>query len=207
MAKKKTSRRFVALVTSSQSKQGSCLFLLEAVGCETIPMPDGPCSHEKCLAVAYRHVYGILRRSMVSDNGKTLELQHGTFRLEELADKSVLLQVIEMDEAFRAGEKRLSPTFVASNGVRVNSLVSPCFVPTEPNTIYLRGTDRKGDMQASVGKPCSRDKLAKALKDWDEHWPYWTSALSDEEINDIIARKYIVAGSRKGKWFIVEMEK
>jgi len=106
------------------------------------------------------------------------------FRLENWG-KTVLFQVIEMDERFRA-ERDKKNIFHSECGLVVGSFDAPGFDFDDNNLLYLRGYLKKCDDNVCVKIfYCEKDakdyclKIICALRDWAENWEGWEENEAD----------------------------
>ena len=90
-------------------------------------------------------------------------------QLKLLSKTQLSVQVLHMDERFRATSIRISNTYIAKNNWCVMS-VSSLNIDVETRTICLRGTDRSRDYTTRMVVCDDAAKLKKAIIDALKEW-------------------------------------
>lgn len=103
-------------------------------------------------------------------------MKHIKFNLIRL-ERSLVFQILEMDERFRSTSPTMENEYVSNNGIHVFSSESPDVKPYTSN-LYLRGRSKKDDFNASIVNFKSNDqrdalaiKIIATLEDWSSNWP------------------------------------
>lgn len=110
---------------------------------------------------------------------------HIKFKLIKL-EKSVVFQILEMDEHFRSSST--SNIFTSSNGIKIVSGTIPSL---SLNTIYLRGKIKSSDFKPAVIVFVTNEqrdefvsKIIYAIKEWSNKWPGFENDCETDE-NDV----------------------
>ena len=115
----------------------------------------------------------------------------GKFLIKELEGNYILLQVLEMDERFRAMSILKTNKFEASNGISIMSEARPLINLSgdKVERIYLRGTAKEDDYLPIVKKVDNPkqeiEEIKKALREWGKNWEGWKDNERNEEDKDI----------------------
>ena len=112
------------------------------------------------------------------------------FRLE-VWDKTVVFQILDMDERFRRLDGEWNKEFVSENWLNVMSEGSPMLTN---NVLFLRGVRDNNDCNAVSKSFLTREeaneycqKVINSLLDWAENWEGWGNeeAETDDDIPNV----------------------